>query len=355
MSGTGTPGPNLGLTFGWTDHDNGWGSATNDLIEMLDSVIMASVESMTLATPPMSPAAGARYIVGASPTGAWSGKAGKLAVYITSAWVFYTPLIGFRIYNKADGFLYLFNSSSAWMKEIDTGETPFTAMTAWTTATAYTHIPPASYVSQGGSSYVCLTDHTSGTFATDLAAGKWGLVAQRGSDALKTLANWATATAYTATLPASFVAINGSTYACAVSHTSGTFATDLAAGKWIPVALAGAANTIYDLSMFIQGFIPAGQRIYRLVLSRAIEAPIDLAGSVGVTRVNPNATYAFDLKKNGTTFGTVSISTSGVFTFTTVSHAVADFVAGDYIDVFGAAVADTALQDVSLTLSFTRS
>ena len=35
----------------------------------------------------------------------------------------------------------------------------------------------------GGSSYMCLVAHTSGTFGTDLAAGKWGLVSQAGRDA----------------------------------------------------------------------------------------------------------------------------------------------------------------------------
>ncbi|MGY4377160.1 hypothetical protein ACVWZR_007738 [Bradyrhizobium sp. i1.3.1] len=49
---------------------------------------------------------------------------------------------------------------------------------------------------------------------------------------------WVTATAYTATAPSSVVVVNGSTYVCIVSHTSGTFATDLAAGKWILVAQA---------------------------------------------------------------------------------------------------------------------
>jgi hypothetical protein len=49
---------------------------------------------------------------------------------------------------------------------------------AWVTATDY-----AAYdvVSQNGSSYICLVDHTSGTFATDLSASKWGLLAQVGA------------------------------------------------------------------------------------------------------------------------------------------------------------------------------
>ena len=41
---------------------------------------------------------------------------------------------------------------------------------AWLTATAYT---PGLVVSNSGTNYVCLVAHTSGTFATDLAASKW--------------------------------------------------------------------------------------------------------------------------------------------------------------------------------------
>lgn len=48
---------------------------------------------------------------------------------------------------------------------------------AWLTATAY---QVDDVVSQGGSSYICIVAHTSGTFATDLAAAKWQLMAQKG-------------------------------------------------------------------------------------------------------------------------------------------------------------------------------
>lgn len=49
---------------------------------------------------------------------------------------------------------------------------------AWLTATAYT---PSKLVQESGSTYVCTQAHTSGTFATDLAAGKWAIFAQKGS------------------------------------------------------------------------------------------------------------------------------------------------------------------------------
>jgi hypothetical protein len=50
---------------------------------------------------------------------------------------------------------------------------------AWQTSTAYAL---NDAVSNGGSSYICIVAHTSGTFATDLAAAKWELLAQKGTD-----------------------------------------------------------------------------------------------------------------------------------------------------------------------------
>ena len=54
---------------------------------------------------------------------------------------------------------------------------------AWVTATAYkvnnsVSAPAGTYQ---GWSVICLVDHTSGTFATDYGAGKWGVLAQRGA------------------------------------------------------------------------------------------------------------------------------------------------------------------------------
>lgn len=51
----------------------------------------------------------------------------------------------------------------------------FTAPSAWVTGKAYT-ASPASTVLNGSSMYICLVSHTSGTFATDLAAAKWLLI-----------------------------------------------------------------------------------------------------------------------------------------------------------------------------------
>lgn len=61
------------------------------------------------------------------------------------------------------------------------------AATAWVTATSYAQ---GDLVSESGNVYYCTTAHTSGTFATDLSAGKWYLQA---SDALEVPTSYAEA------------------------------------------------------------------------------------------------------------------------------------------------------------------
>ncbi|RAI34623.1 hypothetical protein CH341_31310, partial [Rhodoplanes roseus] len=112
-------------------------------------------------------------------------------------------------------------------------------MSVWTTGTAYVVGPPASVVTQGGATYVCLVAHTAGTFATDLSAGKWRQVSAKGDTgaqgstgaagpaAWTAVSVWTTATAYGVGPPASVVTQGGATYVCLVAHTAGTFATDL--------------------------------------------------------------------------------------------------------------------------------
>ena len=66
----------------------------NEAIRALDAILQLAVLDRDLTAPPSSPADGARYIVGASPTGAWSGHAGSIAAYQDGAWMFYVPVEG---------------------------------------------------------------------------------------------------------------------------------------------------------------------------------------------------------------------------------------------------------------------
>lgn len=63
----------------------------NEAIRALDVVVKLAVLDRDLATPPVSPAEGDRYIVAASPTGDWDGEAGNVAAFQDGAWAFLSP------------------------------------------------------------------------------------------------------------------------------------------------------------------------------------------------------------------------------------------------------------------------
>lgn len=91
----------------------------NESLRLLDLIVQLAVSSVS-ASPPGSPAAGERHIVGASPTGGFSGHANRIAAYQDGAWVFVTPRPGWRAWNIAEEALLVWDGS-AW-SEISSGE-----------------------------------------------------------------------------------------------------------------------------------------------------------------------------------------------------------------------------------------
>jgi hypothetical protein len=77
-------------------------------------LIAAAVEGLPLAAPPPSPAVGNCYIVGASPSGAWAGKAHHLAAYTSGGWRFIAPRDGLNAYVKSNGATAVYRSG-AWV------------------------------------------------------------------------------------------------------------------------------------------------------------------------------------------------------------------------------------------------
>ena len=77
-------------------------------------LIAAAVEGLALAAPPASPAVGNCYIVGASPSGAWAGKAHHLAAYTSGGWRFIAPRDGLNAYVKSNGATAVYRSG-AWV------------------------------------------------------------------------------------------------------------------------------------------------------------------------------------------------------------------------------------------------
>lgn len=87
----------------------------NTTFAHLNQLVQAAVVDKDLATPPGSPADEALYIVAASPTGAWAGKAGQLAYWLTStnAWQFIVPREGFLVHVNDEDAYYKYDGA-AW-------------------------------------------------------------------------------------------------------------------------------------------------------------------------------------------------------------------------------------------------
>ena len=102
---------------------------------------------------------------------------------------------------------------------------------------------------------------------------------------------WVTATAY-ATDPTDVVLFNGQLFRCAIDHTSGDFATDLAAGRWIVIpgnTFDVNANTLVTL-----GGVPDA---YTLAAASTIQAYA--TGQLFKVQVNVTNTGAATIDVDG--------------------------------------------------------
>jgi hypothetical protein len=86
----------------------------NEALRKLDALVQISIVDRDLATPPVSPVDGARYIVAASPTGAWSGHTSKIAAWQDGAWAFFAPRTGWLAWIEDEATPVAWNGT-AWV------------------------------------------------------------------------------------------------------------------------------------------------------------------------------------------------------------------------------------------------
>ena len=179
--------------------------------------------------------------------------------------------------------------------------------------------------------YKCLIAHTSGTFATDLSASKWvaqdlslfnglqvGSLWSIGTNAI--ISAWATGTGYT--IGQYVFASDGNYYCCIVAHTSGTFATDVAAGKW-------SKRSSVSGVVLITGFTSA------IIVTGVVQN--EPGGSIGSLGTNGSATKVYSEGSFSTYRGFPSCVTfyqqrllyaMGQYFYGSVQNAYDDFAAG---------------------------
>jgi hypothetical protein len=73
----------------------------NEALQILDALVAGTVEEPPRASPPASPALGACYLVGASPTGEWAGKPWCIAAFGSGGWRLIAPAEGMTVYVRS--------------------------------------------------------------------------------------------------------------------------------------------------------------------------------------------------------------------------------------------------------------
>jgi hypothetical protein len=105
--------PNLGLAF--LEAAQAQKHVTvNEALRRLDALVQLAVLDRDLAAPPATPADGARYLVAAGASGAWSGASGKIAAFQDGAWSFLQPRSGWILFVLDEGKA-LVRTASAWI------------------------------------------------------------------------------------------------------------------------------------------------------------------------------------------------------------------------------------------------
>jgi hypothetical protein len=109
--------PNLGLPLYQTKQDE-FEIQHNEALSMLDALVMLAVKDRDLSAPPVSPAAGDRYLVKATGTGDFAGMDNRIAQFDIGGWNFYAPLPGWTCYVQDERMLLAWDGDS-WEPALD--------------------------------------------------------------------------------------------------------------------------------------------------------------------------------------------------------------------------------------------
>ena len=114
--------PSIGIKTKWPLGDY-YKTEMEENLALIDALLQCGVIDRDLSTPPGSPANGDSYIVGASPTGAWSSKANQIAVWntVNAAWAFYVPKEGWRCFVKDENEYVSYLDTSSWKLDQEFG------------------------------------------------------------------------------------------------------------------------------------------------------------------------------------------------------------------------------------------
>lgn len=116
---------------------------------------------------------------------------------------------------------------------------------------------------------------------------------------------------------------------------------------------AGGGSNAFNIATFIAGPTPGSGEILRYVTTETLTFQDNFSGSRGTIGTNPTTALSFTVSRNGTSIGTIAVSSGGVFTFTTTGSTPEVFATGDVLTISSTA-SDATAANVAFTLRATR-
>lgn len=159
-----------------------------------------------------------------------------------------------------------------------------------------------------------------------------------------------------------FVVLNNSGETATFDTATGGTTVDVTDGEYAflytdgtdfhKLALGGGGGTSYYDIGGGSDTTPTSDEVLDIInVPRTVTFPADFSGSLGTIEVNPTATFAIDVKDDAVSIGTISISTGGVFTFTTVSGTEKIVAAGSKVTFVAPTTVDATAAGISYTLA----
>ena len=122
--------------------------------------------------------------------------------------------------------------------------------------------------------------------------------------------------------------------------------------SWVVFAggSGGSSGGGYDVRGGFSSVPTSSQILDSIPIVRDIDFLAAFSGSVGRIGVNPTAIFIIDVLDDGAVIGTITISTTGVFTFATTSGTAKIVLAGSILEFRAPATADATANRATWTL-----
>lgn len=116
---------------------------------------------------------------------------------------------------------------------------------------------------------------------------------------------------------------------------------------WVPVGTTG--STPYRIGGFFTTTPGVSEVLFMHIFPVNVDFDDDFLGSVGDIDTNPTSSFVMDVSLNGSSVGTITISTGGAFSFVT-SGAGLSATSGDVLKITGPSTPDASAAGAAFTL-----